>query len=79
MPNSLRILRLKDTAVPVFLFSVPKLARLCIRVGPTAWAASEVLSLTLLAKLIGVLHAAVCRCKLVCVRLSVGGEFAVPF
>ena len=78
MANRLRILRLKNTPFPILLLSIPEFARLSVWIWPRPWAACEIFSLTLLTELVGVLYAAVCRCKLICVCLRIFGELAIP-
>lgn len=78
MANRLRILRLEDTAFPIFLLSIPEFGRLSVWIRPRSGAACKIFSLTLLTELVGVLHAAVCRCKLICIGLRILGELAIP-
>lgn len=78
MTDRLCILRLEDTPFPIFLLSIPEFARLSLWIRPRPRAACKILPLPLLTELVGVLHAAVCGCKLICVFLRIFGEIAVP-
>jgi hypothetical protein len=78
MPPGMYVFQLDDSAFPVLLLSVPKLARHPVRIWPSRATAREVLALLQLFELLAVVHALVRGCELVGISLGVVGQRDVP-